>query len=206
MKIGLYDSGMGILPFLKVILKDKILNDYYILIDHNNFPYGNRSDAELLKILEKNINYAESLNLDYLLICCNTMSKIYLDYQIKTKLKIITILEINLKYPNYHLLATSSLSRKIDNAISAHSLADYIESNNIKKIINTIKKINVPIILSCTHYHLLKDILPYYKINYLSKEEEIFFNIPKGNNLNIYINKKDESLLKKYLKIGIKYY
>ena len=33
MKVGLVDSGIGVIPFLKEIINDNIGNQYYIYID-----------------------------------------------------------------------------------------------------------------------------------------------------------------------------
>ena len=144
MKICLYDSGIGVIPFLKVILRKKIYNDYYLYIDDNNFPYGDKSDEELLKILKKVINYVEDNNFDYLFICCNTISRIFLNNQIESKVKVKTILEENIKdNKEFKLLCTPNLSNNINNSINGNNLAKYITDNNLYKIIefiNCIKK------------------------------------------------------------------
>ena len=208
MKICLYDSGIGVIPFLKIILKNKIYNDYYLYIDNENFPYGNKSDDELLKMLKKVIKYVENNNYDYLFICCNTMSRIYLNYHIICKVKIRTILEINIKYlKDYELLCTSSLSKNIDNSINGNNLAKYITENNIFKILEYLIHFkNKKIILGCTHYHLIKDLLSAYRVSYLSLEERIFDNVNVSKELNIFVKEKDYIEIKKYIKVGIKKY
>jgi glutamate racemase len=208
MKICLYDSGIGIIPFLKVILKKKIYNDYYLYIDNDNFPYGNKSDEELLKILKKVIKYVENNDFDYLFICCNTISRIFLNNQIESKVKVKTILEENIKdNKEFKLLCTPSLSKNIDNSINGNNLAEYITDNNLYKIIELINCIkNEKIILACTHYHLIKDLLDVFKVSYLSNEEQIFNDIESSKELNIYVKEKDYLEIKKYIKVGIKIY
>ena len=208
MKICLFDSGIGVIPFLKVILKKKIYNDYYLYIDDNNFPYGDKSDEELLKILKKVINYVEDNNFDYLFICCNTISRIFLNNQIESKVKVKTILEENIKdNKEFKLLCTPSLSNNIDNSINGNNLAEYITDSNIYKIIELINCIkNEKIILACTHYHLIKDLLEVFKVSYLSNEEQIFNDIESSKELNIYVKEKDYLEIKKYIKVGIKIY
>ena len=208
MKICLYDSGIGVIPFLKAILRKKIYNDYYLYIDNNNFPYGNKSDEELLKILKKVIKYVENNNFDYLFICCNTISRMFINNQIESKVKVKTILEENIKdNKEFKLLCTPSLSKNIDNSINGNNLAEYITDNNLYKIIKIINSIkNEKIILGCTHYHLIKDLLDVFNVRYLSKEEQIFNDIESSKELNIYVKEKDLLEIKKYIKVGIKIY
>ena len=208
MKICLYDSGIGVLPFLKVILRHNIGNDYYIFVDHDNFPYGEKNDKELLDLLINNINKLKKYNFDYIFLCCNTMSYIYLKNRFLFDIKIRTILEYNLNnLSNIKLLGTNNLcSHFIDKSINGSDLAKLIEKNEIKKIIRKIKKIDEPIILSCTHYHLIKDLLFYYQVNFLSNEEKIFEGIEYNNQVNIYIKKCDQKIIAKFLKIGINFY
>lgn len=212
MKIMLYDSGLGVIPFLKVILKEKLNNDFYFYIDSINFPYGDKDDKTLKNILAQFLDYVLNLKIDYLLICCNTMSRIFLENNYNLPFKVKTILEINLHHldSSNYLLGTSSLKSKYQKSvIDGEFLASYIENNCLLNIILYLKKLskeNKKIILSCTHYYLLKNILPFYKINFLSYEKEIFKDIPICNELNIYIKKKNYDKFKNYYKLGIKFY
>lgn len=206
MKICLYDSGIGVIPFLKVILKDKLYNDYYIYIDHQHFPYGEKSDSQLYNILKDNFKNLEKYNFDYIFICCNTMSRIYLMHKSDFTNKVRTILEVNLKdLKNYKLITTNNLSKALL-SISGENLASYIENVDIIKIIKFIKQINTPICLGCTHYHLIKDLLPFYNVKFLSNEKKIFKNLQYSEQINIYVKLRDEEIIKKYIKIGLKLY
>ena len=51
MKICLYDSGIGVIPFIYQALKNKYNASFYIYIDSKNFPYGNKDDSQLVKII-----------------------------------------------------------------------------------------------------------------------------------------------------------
>ena len=77
MKICLYDSGLGVLPFIKLILRNNLANDYYIFLDQDNFPYGEKSEEELEDVLIKNLNEINKNKYDLIFILCNTMSFIY---------------------------------------------------------------------------------------------------------------------------------
>lgn len=198
MKIGLVDSGIGVVPFIKEIIKQNKNNDYYLFIDNEYFPYGNKSEKELLDRLLFILNYFESYHIEQLLICCNTLSYIYLKFLPKSIFKVATILEINLR-KNLPLLTTEYLSKNI-NSISGRELASFIEENNIVNIIKLIKKIDIKeIVLSCTHYPLIKSIFSYYKINAYSFENELIQALKdeKGKVI-FYLLNKDLPILKKY--------
>lgn len=209
MKICLYDSGLGVVSFLYQAIKHHYDHEYYILIDKENFPYGNKSDQELIKILKTQLEKIEKMDVDYLFICCNTMSRIYHMLHLKTRFKVRTILDINLTHLNQNnfLLATSSIKKYYhEKVVDGKDLASFIEENNIIQIIKFIKKINSNIILSCTHYHLIKPILDYYNIDYHSYENEIFDEINSQDKFEIYIKREDLHLIKKFIKLDIKIY
>ena len=208
MKICLYDSGLGVIPFIYQALKNKYNCSYYIYIDSKHFPYGNKDDKTLIKILSKNLKKLKKMNFDYLFICCNTMSRIYLENKYLHQFNVRTILQYNLKRTmDYKLLATSSLYKKYTKICSdGKNLATLIENNDLRHIILQIKNLDEEGILGCTHYHLIKDLLPFYNKNYLSLENQIFENINFYSPLEIYARKKDIQILKKYIKLDIKIY
>ena len=209
MKICLYDSGLGIASFLKIILKKNINNDYYLYFDNKHFPFGNKSEAELKTILESFLKKIRKYHFDYILICCNTMSNIFKKYNFKTKEKVINILDINLNNLNErYLYCTYTLSKLLENKNTLNSglLPSFIEYNQIGNIIRKIKTIDKNIVLGCTHFHLLKEILDYYSIEYLSNEELIFDEIPTADKLNFFVRKKDYKIIKNYLKRDINFY
>lgn len=208
MKICLYDSGIGVIPFIYQALKNKYNASFYIYIDSKNFPYGNKNDSQLVKILSKNLKKLNRYNFDYIFITCNTISRIYLENKYLHQVNVRTILEYNLKNrESCNLLATSSLSKNYTSiCLDGKDLATNIENDEIKEIIQKIKNIKDKVVLGCTHYHLIKSLLPYYQKNFLSFENEIFNNLLFDSSLQIYSRKKDLPILKKYLKIDIKIY
>ena len=206
MKICLYDSGLGVLPFIKLILRNNLGNDYYIFLDQDNFPYGEKSVEELEDILIKNLNEINKNKYDLIFILCNTMSFIYKKLNIKQD-NIKTILDININYQtDEYLLCTNALSNKLPYSLSGGSLANYIEKVNILEIINFINDIDKKVILSCTHYHLLKDIIPFYKKKFVSLEKEIFKDLNYNSLVNFYVKKKDYDVIRKYIKRVLYFY
>ena len=199
MKIGLVDSGIGVIPFIKSIIKHHINKDYYIFIDDKYFPYGEKTEEELLSRLIHIFNYFEKIGINQLLICCNTLSYIYMKFKISTTFKVETILSINISKKG-KLLTTSYLSKKI-NSVDGGPLASLIESKLIKEIINFIKSIKEKeIILSCTHYPLIKSLFYIYDINALSYEDELISLLPSTDSFSINIEKKDYRLIRSYFK------
>lgn len=206
MKICLYDSGLGVLPFIKLILRNNLGNDYYIFLDQDNFPYGEKSEEELEDVLIKNLNEINKNKYDLIFILCNTMSFIYKKLNIKQD-NIKTILDVNINYQtDEYFLCTSALSNKLPYSLSGGSLASYIEKVNILEIINFINDIDKKVILSCTHYHLLKDIIPFYKKEFESLEKEIFKDLNYNSLVNFYVKKKDYDVIRKYLKRVLYFY
>lgn len=199
MKIGLVDSGSGVIPFIKSIIKLNKRNDYYIFIDTSFFPYGEKKEEELKERLKYIFSYFEKIGISELLICCNTLSYVYLNNKIESSFDVKTILEINLS-KNKKLLTTTYLAKKLD-SLNGGALASYIEGNLIKKIIDIIKSINEKeIILSCTHYPIIKSLFYIYNINAISYEDELIGLLPSSNSISINIEKKDYPLIRSYFK------
>lgn len=218
MKIGLFDSGIGVIPFINEIIFQNKENDYYIYIDKNNFPYGVKKEEELLEILKTIFNIFEKLKIDELLMLCNTMSYIFLKYQIKSSFKVRTILEYNLQMytSNKCLLCTSFLSDKLSSyykVIDGKDIASLIEEEDIYKLINRIKDYDFlyDVILCCTHYSLAKNIisLSNNKVKFYSYEKEFISSLTSVAPMNFYSFSFLKPILEKHLinkRIKIKYF
>ena len=88
MNILLLDSGLGLIPFIKEIIKTNKKNTYYLYMDREYFPYGNKSRFQLKRRLQYLLRKFKRLKIDEIYICCNTLSKIYLDYKFPYPLKL----------------------------------------------------------------------------------------------------------------------
>ena len=53
--IGIFDSGVGGITVLKEIQKELPNEDYIYLGDTENFPYGEKSQDEIVKLAIKNV-------------------------------------------------------------------------------------------------------------------------------------------------------
>ena len=213
MKILLLDSGLGLIPFVDEIIKMNKKNTYYLYMDKEYFPYGNKSHLNLKNRLKYLFNKFKKLNIDEVYILCNTLSKIYLESKIKTTFKVKTILELNLKMlSNSSILVTPLLKSfyKNDDRFISSNLASYIEDYDTINIINEIKKLkNINnLILGCTHYPLVKTFFNFYlNIDVKSYERLFVSRIISNGELIFYVRDVEEKIISKYFyKINIKKY
>jgi glutamate racemase len=80
-RIGVFDSGVGGLTILKAI-RDKWPHAfYYYGLDNGFYPYGTKSESELLARTELLISTAQELyQFDLVVLACNTASTLVLDH------------------------------------------------------------------------------------------------------------------------------
>lgn len=178
-KIAVYDSGIGGLSVLKRLKAEFPNNRFVYFGDNKNVPYGNKTEAELLGLVEKNVN-------DYLpdvaalVLACNTLSlciaqkirkifpfKIFtvtppLCYLQKSDADSIVFgtprtISCLKKYsfpPNVLLLPLPDLAVDIENSLL--NLDKVVLADHFCSQINSPEKIGC-VCLSCTHYVLIKD-------------------------------------------------
>lgn len=73
MKIGVIDSGIGGITTLGEILKT-VDADYYYFLDEGNLPYSKKSREELFNISEHIVERLSILDIDIIVIACNTLT------------------------------------------------------------------------------------------------------------------------------------
>ena len=185
MRIGLFDSGSGIIPFINEIIKQDKRNDYYLYVDLHHFPYGDKSEDELIDILKEVFLSFEKIGIDELLIVCNTMSYVYLQNDLASSFRVKTILDLNLRMYNSScsLLCTSFLADKLIKIM--------------KKC-----KFSSSIILSCTHYSLAKDIFSSLvsNVKFYSYEKEFISFLDSSSDLSFHAFSKHKSFFERHLK------
>lgn len=75
-KIAVFDSGLGSLSIIKAIQK-RVESEIIYFADQQNYPYGNKSQAQLSKIIQKSIKLLEEkLYPDIIVVASNTPSLI----------------------------------------------------------------------------------------------------------------------------------
>jgi glutamate racemase len=79
MRIGIFDSGVGGLSVLAAIHRALPKAELAYCCDHLNFPYGTKTDAEVLACASAVVHrFAQTVVLDVLVVACNTASTIVL--------------------------------------------------------------------------------------------------------------------------------
>ncbi len=179
--VVIVDSGLGGLSLIPTFLKELPFKNYIYFADNKNLPYGNKSKKELLKITINNIKYIKKKFKPFMIVFgCNTIGSTLYDEICKIYPELI-IFSIK---PNYDSLIKDENSLLIATSATINKLKDiYINKSNldlckmpllaskIEKNINNLQvtysylkrrlekyKPNV-IILGCTHYYFIKNVL-----------------------------------------------
>ena len=133
-KIVVFDSGVGSLSIILAIQKISKSEIIYFA-DQENFPYGNKSHAQLSKIVEKSIKILnEGFNPDITIVASNTPSLM---------LNLATKRIIDVKPPLKNAYKKSK-TRQVailatDSAIKSRGLAQYIKQHDFSKRIKILK-------------------------------------------------------------------
>ncbi len=80
MKIGLFDSGLGGTTILAAVKKALPDAEYKYLADSKNCPYGEKSDAALLKIVRANVETLKNWGAKIIVVACNTATTRCISY------------------------------------------------------------------------------------------------------------------------------
>ena len=194
-RIGVFDSGIGgltVLEELKNILPNE---DYLFYADSKNCPYGEKSDTELYDITSNIVDYLINKDCKIIVIACNTATTRCIKYlrdKYKNMTFIGTEPAIKVAcdrdYKNILVMATPATiasertsilvndnKKDYENVylVPCEGLADAIETDNFKKqeeIVSSIyneykdKEIDA-IVLGCTHYPHIKDLISKYFTN-----------------------------------------
>lgn len=218
MRVGLCDSGLGGLAVLKEIRKKYPHNDYVYIGDNKNLPYGNKNKDELIILGQNMIDFLESKDVDIIIIACGTLSSNVMD-SVKSHVKLIDIISPTIKYINdvvREKVTIFATSATINSHIFKNNLiygcdevdcplfVPMIENNKIDKDIIHSKIINNnPIVLGCTHYGLIEDLIPNKTIN-MGRIIELDEN--NGNGLlDIYFTDKLNYDIKNIIDGDVKY-
>ncbi len=187
-KIGILDSGLGGLSILKELKKVLPNEDYLFYEDSINNPYGNKSDSELLKIVSNVVDFLLKNECKIIVIACNTATtscinslremypnvifvgtvpaiKVAYDNNYKNTIILSTPYTMNSKRVNELINDYHNQDQNIIN-ISGENLANLIENEKYDEIFSLLERILSPykdicdsIVLGCTHYPLIRDII-----------------------------------------------
>ncbi len=76
MRIGFFDSGIGGLTVLGHALKILPFADYIYYADIKNLPYGEKTRSEVKQYVQTGMNYMAEINVDAVVIACNTATSV----------------------------------------------------------------------------------------------------------------------------------
>ncbi|MDC0208432.1 aspartate/glutamate racemase family protein [Nitrosopumilus sp.] len=127
-KIVVFDSGLGSISIIKEI-KKIMKADIVYFADQKNYPYGNKSQAQIASIIKKSINMLEEkFTPDVIVVASNTPS-------LMLNLQIGKIIDVK---PPLKLAQKKSKSKKIGilatkASVNSKGLENYVKENNIPK-------------------------------------------------------------------------
>lgn len=189
MSIGIFDSGLGGVTALNVIKKNYKQKDIVFYGDTCHLPYGDKSRKEIIKYSEEIVNYLIDKGVEVIVIACNSATSNALDtLKEKYDIPIIGVIDpaikklLTLGSKKVGVIATETTIKsnkyydkikELDENIDVYSVAcpkfvPVIESGKkdgeeIEKLIDLYiapisEKIDT-LILGCTHYTIIKDVI-----------------------------------------------
>ena len=186
MRIGVFDSGIGGINVLKELVKKYPNNEYIFYGDTLNLPYGSKTIDELKTFASNIINYLISREVDIIIIACGTISSNCYDY-LRNKYNNIPIYDIvsptirYIKESPYNSIGVIATERTIESKIFEQSdkvkqvkatknfvkiIEDGIIEDNeiveIKRELSSFKNNIDSLVLGCTHYPFISDIIKEY--------------------------------------------
>ena len=227
MRIGVFDSGLGGVNVLSCLLKKYPNNEYIFYGDTKNLPYGNKTKEELLKLSSNIIDFLLKKKVDIIIIACGTISSnCYKELKEKYSIPIYDIITPTIDYikssnlKNIGVIGTQkTIESNIFNILeknilmkSTPSFVPIIENNQIEEkkdmIIKELKLFNEcdALVLGCTHYPLLKDIIENnLHIKTIDMGEcllnKLLITNNSKNSIKLYFSKVDDNLISNVEKI-----
>ena len=175
MRIGIVDSGIGGLTTLKEVA-NRVNGEYFYYMDRKNMPFGDKPKSELDNIADNVLTYMNSVNVDIIILACNTLSNVECERLRANSHIPIVCIEPSIKQASKGktlVLATKNtvnsekykkLTSQFSNVKSKYSLtlAPLIENGKIDEAEDEIKSLVAGedienIVLGCTHYVFMKN-------------------------------------------------
>ena len=202
MRIGIFDSGIGGINVLSCLRNKYPNNDYIYFGDTKNLPYGDKTKEELYELGKEAIEFLLTKNVDIIIVACGTISSnCYKDLKKESPIPIYDIISPTINYlkecdlDNIGVIGTN---RTIESNIfdipgktikmkATPSFVPIIENNEIKEkeeeIIHelTIFKDSDILVLGCTHYPSLKEVIDTLNIKTLDMGEVLANSIKIDN-------------------------
>lgn len=201
MQIGIIDSGIGGLCFLKMLKGKFPFFDYLLFMDKAYFPYGTKEINELKQRGKEIINYLKR-RCQKIVIACNTLSIILEDYIDDNVLSIAKITIQYLKEKNYKKIGLIASKNTIESNYYQNKINiywTYIATKEIEEIEKgkhfSLANICFPdidvLILGCTHFIQKKEAFKSLGFDIISQDEIFMFPYGKTS-----IQSSQQGLLK----------
>ena len=205
MRIGVFDSGLGGINVLSCLIKKYPNNDYIYFGDTINLPYGDKTKDELYKLSREAISFLLTKNVDIIIIACGTISSnCYHTLKNESTIPIYDIVSPTVEYLkvcSYDKIGVIGTKRTIESNIfnvpnknikmlATPSFVPIIENNLIEEkkedIINELScfKDRDILVLGCTHYPSLKEIINKMNIKTLDMGEVLINKLKIDNTGN----------------------
>lgn len=205
MRIGIFDSGIGGINVLSCLIRKYPHNDYIYFGDTKNIPYGDKIKDELYQLARDAIQFLLTKNVDIIIIACGTISSnCYNTLKDEYSIPIYDIVSPTIEYlkecsySNIGVIGTKrtiesnifAISNKNIKMLATPSFVPIIENNEIKEkeqdIINELScfKQSDILVLGCTHYPSLKEIIDKMGIKTLDMGEVLTDKINIDNTGN----------------------
>ena len=180
MRVGIFDSGIGGVNVLSSLIKKYPHNEYIYFGDTLNLPYGDKTKSELLLLARNAINFLISKKVEIVIIACGTISSnCYEELKKEYSIPLYDIISPTINYLKKLSLSKIGVigtKRTIESKIfdlenkeilmkETPSFVPIIENNLIidkkDEIIDALScfKNYDLLVLGCTHYPLLKEII-----------------------------------------------
>lgn len=180
MRVGVFDSGIGGVNVLKSLINKYPNHEYIYFGDTKNLPYGNKDKETLLYLASNAIDFLIEKNVQIIIIACGTISSnCYRELKEKYSIPIYDVIlpTINyLKNSSLHQIGVIGTIKTIESKIfdienkkviakAVPSFVPIIENaqieerkEEIKKELSCFKECDI-LVLGCTHYPLLDDLI-----------------------------------------------
>lgn len=159
MKIGIFDSGIGGLNITAKLVENFPDNEYYYFADNMNIPYGNKNLHELKELVDYAMEYFAVLDVDMVIVACNTVSTMLGNY-------------IKNKYPFKIFLITPNIilnELKSHDKVAIMATFNTLHSDMLLSKIKEIKadnSIDIALVDSFDLANMTEKYAPYYILNY----------------------------------------
>ena len=222
--IAVFDSGVGGLHILESLVKEYKNENFIYLADEDFFPYGVKTKEQLENRLTLIANKLSEMDVKAIVIACNTASAN--SHHLKEFIK-IPIIEIITATANYAKTVTlnnkigvwatnatissnkyqEALSDVVCYAVKASDLVELIENNLLNETIPFVNKHLEEIkdadslILGCTHFPLLSEIIKEINPSLLQISSNIPVNVAVEkllDELDLHNDSNDLQIIKLY--------